>query len=243
MYPILASSGGLNIVDVVMTSTPIAKIVFFTLVICSVASVGVIIERAIVLAKALKSFKLTLNRIKTVFKEQSWVESREEILSSQREVAPLFSLLRAGMAYWDELVGFGESRLAVMENLVVEAVERELKLVKAHLRANLPILANISSVAPFIGLFGTVIGIIQTFDTIAKKGNMGQDIIASGIADALIATAMGLFAAIPAVIAYNFFTEKINLLVTMLEEAALENIYFMVQRDLQEGTWDDDKNE
>ncbi len=243
MYPILAASGGLNIVEVVMNSTPIAKIVFFTLVICSVASVGVIIERSIVLAKALKSFKLTLERIKTVFKEQSWVESREEILSSQREVAPLFSLLRAGMAYWDELVGFGESRLAVMENLVVEAVERELKLVKAHLRANLPILANISSVAPFIGLFGTVIGIIQTFDTISKKGNMGQDIIASGIADALIATAMGLFAAIPAVIAYNFFTEKINLLITMLEEAALENIYFMVQRDLQEGTWDDDKNE
>ncbi len=243
MYPILAESGGLNIVEVVMNSTPIAKIVFFTLVICSVASVGVIIERAIVLAKAIKSFKLTLDRIKTVFKEQPWVQSREEILSSHRESAPLFSLLRAGMAYWDELVGFGESRLAVMENLVVEAVERELKLVKAHLRANLPILANISSVAPFIGLFGTVIGIIQTFDTIAKKGNMGQDIIASGIADALIATAMGLFAAIPAVIAYNFFTEKVNLLVTMLEEAALENIYFMVQRDLQEGTWDDDSNE
>ena len=107
----------------------------------------------------------------------------------------------------------GETRLEVMETMVLEAVTRELKLVRSMLRVNLPILANIASVAPFIGLFGTVIGIILTFDSIARTGNMGQDLVASGIADALVATAMGLFAAIPAVIAYNFFVDRVNQLI------------------------------
>ena len=90
---------------------------------------------------------------------------------------------------------------------------------------------NIASVAPFIGLFGTVVGIILTFDTISKKGNMGQDLVASGIADALVATAMGLFAAIPAVIAYNFLTDRVSQVVLEMEAVAMERIYYMVQRE------------
>jgi biopolymer transport protein ExbB/TolQ len=125
----------------------------------------------------------------------------------------------------------GETRLEVMEALVTDAVTRELKLVRSMLRANLPILANIASVAPFIGLFGTVVGIILTFQQISATGHMGQELVASGIADALIATAMGLFAAIPAVIAYNYFTDKISQIILSIEEVALERIYFLVQRE------------
>ena len=158
-------------------------------------------------------------------------DAREEIGKAERGQSPLFSVLRAGIALWDSLVAVGETRIDVMEAMVEQAVGRELKLVKAGLRTNLPILANIASVAPFIGLFGTVVGIIMTFNAIAEKGNMGQDLVGSGIADALVATAMGLFSAIPAVIAYNFFTDKINQLILSIEEVAMERIYFLVQRD------------
>jgi biopolymer transport protein TolQ len=125
----------------------------------------------------------------------------------------------------------GETRVEVMENMVDSAINRELKLVKSMFRVRMPWLANIASTAPFIGLFGTVVGIILTFNAIASKGNLGMDVVGSGIADALIATAMGLFAAIPAVLAYNGFIDWTNQLILIMEETVLERIYFLVQRD------------
>lgn len=226
-----ASSKGLDLFQILMHSPPISKIVFLTLVACSILSIAVIIERLIVLQRVRQSTSGALSDLDTWAQSGEWTAARAQIAQSQRKSAPLFSVLRAGMAYWQELVMVGETRLEVMEALVNEAVTRELKLVRSMLRANLPILANIASVAPFIGLFGTVVGIILTFDTISRTGNMGQELVASGIADALVATAMGLFAAIPAVIAYNYFTDKIAQIILSIEEVALERIYFLVQRE------------
>jgi biopolymer transport protein ExbB/TolQ len=205
--------------------------VFGLLVASVVLAVAVIIERFIVFKRVKSSTDMALAQLDNWAKTNQWQAAREQITRANRQQAPLFSVLRAGIVYWQELVSFGETRLEVMEALVHDAVTRELKLVRAMLRANLPILANISSVAPFIGLFGTVVGIIMTFQTISKQGNMGPDIVSSGIADALIATAMGLFAAIPAVIAYNYFTDRISQLLLSMEEVALERIYFLVQRE------------
>jgi biopolymer transport protein ExbB/TolQ len=161
---------------------------------------------------------------------RDWESARTRVVQSTRDASPLLSLLRSGVVYWQELTAVGETRVEVMELMVKEAVERELKLIASMMRANLPILANIASVAPFIGLFGTVIGIILTFDHIQRTGNLGIELVASGIADALVATALGLFAAIPAVLAYNVFTSKINVLLLQMEETAMERIYFLVQR-------------
>ena len=227
-----ASGGGLDLWTILLKASPVSKTVFAILIACSVISVAVIIERWIVLKRAQLATAAALDQLDAWSASQMWDLARAEISRAERETQPLFSVLRVGIAYWHELMSVGESRLEVMETMVTEAVGRELKLVRSNLRANLPYLANIASVAPFIGLFGTVVGIILTFDSISRSGNMGQDLVASGIADALVATAMGLFAAIPAVIAYNFFTDKINEVVLSMEEVALERIYFLVQREV-----------
>ena len=223
---------GLNIVDLIMNAHWISKLVFALLISCSILSIGVIVERFIVLGKARKSTAESLVQLDAWRKAGDWDGARATIQEAKRETQPLFSVLRAGIVYWQELAAVGETRLDVMESLGMEQVSRELRLVRAMLRNNLPILANITSVAPFIGLFGTVVGIILTFDAISRTGNMGQDLVASGIADALVATAMGLFAAIPAVLAYNYFTDKVSQLVLSMEEIAMERIYFLVKRDI-----------
>jgi biopolymer transport protein TolQ len=234
MWLLLASGGGgegLNLWSILLQSHPISKLVFVLLILCSVLSIAVIIERWIILKRAQQATEEALQLLDSWTMSNQWDLAREEISHAVREVNPVFSVLRTGIAYWQELVAVGETRLEVMEALVSEALHRELKLVRAMLRANLPYLANIASVAPFIGLFGTVVGIVLTFDTISRSGNMGQDLVASGIADALVATAMGLFAAIPAVIAFNYFSDRINQLILQMEEVALERIYFLVQRE------------
>lgn len=227
----LSGTGGLDLWKILLNASPISKMVFVLLIVCSVLSIAVIVERWIVIKRAQRSTDEAIQMLDAWAMAQQWHTAREEIAQAQRETMPLFSVLRTGIGYWQELVDVGETRLEVMETMVVEAVGREIKLIRAMLRANLSILANIASVAPFIGLFGTVVGIILTFDTISRKGNMGQDLVASGIADALVATAMGLFAAIPAVIAFNFFNDKISQLLLAIEEVALERIYFLVQRE------------
>lgn len=234
MWLLLASAGGkpgMNLWQILMQSHPISKTVFAMLIACSVLSIAVLVERWIVLKRARKATEAAQEQLDAWAEAGKWDEAREAIRHVSRADSPLLSVLRVGAAYWQELVEVGETRLEVMEAMVTAAVNRELKLVRAMLRSNLHYLANIASVAPFIGLFGTVVGIILTFDSIAKTGNMGQDLVASGIADALVATAMGLFAAIPAVIAYNFFSDTINNLLLEMEEEALERLYFLVQRE------------
>jgi len=236
MWFVLAAAegahGGMDLWKILLNASPVSKTVFAILIACSVVSVAVIIERWIVLKRAQKATADALEQLDAWSASQMWDLARDEIGRADRETQPLFSVLRVGISYWHELMSVGESRLEVMETMVTEAVSRELKLVRSNLRANLPYLANIASVAPFIGLFGTVVGIILTFDSISRSGNMGQDLVASGIADALVATAMGLFAAIPAVIAYNFFTDRVSNIVLSMEEVALERIYFLVQREV-----------
>ena len=233
--PAESTGQGLNLWNILLESHPISKIVFLLLIGCSILSIGVIIERHLVLKRARIATAESLAQLNAWAQSGQWQTARAQIALATREKSPLFSVLRAGISYWQQLVGVGETRLEVMEALVVDQVGRELRLVRAMLRSNLSILANITSVAPFIGLFGTVVGILLTFDKISRSGNMGQNIVAGGIADALVATAMGLFAAIPAVLAYNYFNDKVAQIVLSMEEIALERIYFLVQREQVEG--------
>lgn len=230
VFALAGNTGGLDLWKILLHASPVSKMVFLLLIACSVLSIAVIIERWIVLQRVRMATSQALEQLDTWAMARQWETAREEIMHASRAVNPLLSVLRAGIAYWQELVDSGETRMEVMETMVHEAVSRELRLVRSLLRANLPYLSNIASVAPFIGLFGTVVGIILTFDSISRTGNMGQELVASGIADALVATAMGLFAAIPAVIAYNFLTDRVNQTVLEMEAVALERIYYLVQR-------------
>jgi biopolymer transport protein TolQ len=108
--------------------------------------------------------------------------------------------------------------LAAVDRALLRAAAVEVN----KLEKRVPFLATIASVAPFIGLFGTVWGILITFQRIGVTGSTNLATVGPGIADALIATAAGLFAAIPAVMAYNHFTMKVKGFASDLDDFSLE---------------------
>jgi biopolymer transport protein TolQ len=108
--------------------------------------------------------------------------------------------------------------LAAVDRALLRAAAVEVNKLEKHI----PFLATIASAAPFIGLFGTVWGILITFQRIGLTGSTNLATVGPGIADALIATAAGLFAAIPAVLAYNHFTTKVKGYASDLDDFSLE---------------------
>jgi biopolymer transport protein ExbB len=116
---------------------------------------------------------------------------------------------------------------------LVEVVNRSIERVKerevADLRRGLGALASIASVAPFVGLFGTVIGIINAFQSMAVSGSGGLAAVAGGIAEALVATAFGLFVAIPALLVYNYLTGRVDDFVVDMNDVSSEVINYVLK--------------
>ncbi len=96
------------------------------------------------------------------------------------------------------------------EDTLIALLEEETKALRWEAEQRLAALGTIANVAPFIGLFGTVMGVIHAFHAISKSTGAGPTVVAAGISEALITTAAGLFVAIPAVIAYNFFLKRVR---------------------------------
>jgi len=111
------------------------------------------------------------------------------------------------------------------------AIERASAMTGAELKRGLGGLATIGSTAPFVGLFGTVVGIIHAFETMAVSGGGGLGTVSAGIAEALITTAFGLLVAIPAVWMYNYYTNRIERFNVEMNNSSNELIdYFIKQR-------------
>ncbi|MBU6267577.1 MAG: protein TolQ [Sphingomonadales bacterium] len=144
---------------------------------------------------------------------------------------PLSRVVTAGMGEWRRSAGArgdlegARQRLAVAMDLVV-AQEAE------KLGDRLNFLATVGSVAPFVGLFGTVWGIMAAFFQIGQEQNSSLAVVAPGIAEALAATAIGLFAAIPAVIAYNRFAHRVNAYEARMQRFA-DKLHASLGRDLE----------
>ena len=113
------------------------------------------------------------------------------------------------------------------------AMQRATSSEIARLERYLGSLATLGNVSPFVGLFGTVLGIIRAFEAIAKTGAGGIGTVSAGIAEALIATAAGLFVAIPAVIAYNYFIGRVKLFTAEMDSAASEMVDRLLDRAAQ----------
>lgn len=123
---------------------------------------------------------------------------------------------------------------SAMQNMgsIQRTLRRSISLEIRRFRQMVPFLATVGNTAPFIGLFGTVWGIMHTFQGIGLSGSASLAVVAPGISEALIATAAGLAAAIPAVIAYNHFTDKIRVLDSELENFS-SDLLNIIERDMQ----------
>ena len=113
------------------------------------------------------------------------------------------------------------------EKLITNAMEREITIETIKLERFIGIVGSIGGTAVYIGLLGTVIGIMRAFCDISKAGSGGMDVVTIGIAEALVCTAAGLLVAIPAVLSYNWFTRKIDNFVVDMELAASELLDLM----------------
>jgi biopolymer transport protein ExbB/TolQ len=118
-------------------------------------------------------------------------------------------VVSAGVLEYDGVRQAGGDPVASLE-LVTSALRDSMSETLIQLKRGLGFLATIGSTAPFIGLFGTVVGIINAFRAIAATGSGGMSVVSGGIAEALVSTALGIFVAIPAVVAFNHFTGKIE---------------------------------
>jgi len=167
------------------------------LILCSILALGVIFERFLAWRKLGAQSRAFKEELKSLLKEGN----EEKIRSAcERPHAPLAGVLSA---VWE---GGKELRPDQAQMLLRQGVEEA----GARYRRFLAVLATLASTAPFIGLFGTVLGIMHTFSAIAQKGFGGPAVVSQGISQALIATAAGLAVAIPCVILYNFFTRRAN---------------------------------
>jgi biopolymer transport protein TolQ len=175
-----------------------------------------------------------VNRENERFEQDFWrAEDMDDFHNNRgKEDVPSAKVFAAGIAEWRRsTVGTvvdkegARSRLAtVMHSAVAAEVDR--------LAERLNILATIGSVAPFVGLFGTVWGIMRSFNDIAGANNTSLAVVAPGIAEALFATAIGLFAAIPAVIAYNRMSYGINRIEARLSRFA-DGFHGALSRELE----------
>lgn len=179
-----------------------------------------IVSWAIILAKW-QGLKGLLERNKQ-FIDQFWqTKDLHALLIHGNAVGPSAQIFKDGVNEFERQKLKGndkEQAFMVIERALARTGRQELK--KAE--ANLPILATIGSISPFIGLFGTVVGIMSSFQQIGLAGNANLSTVAPGIAEALLATALGLFAAIPAVMAYNTFQTRLRTLKGDLEHFCLD---------------------
>ncbi|MFA5139441.1 MAG: MotA/TolQ/ExbB proton channel family protein [Elusimicrobiota bacterium] len=177
----------------------------FTLVIlffCSILSITFTIERWWYFRKARADGDALLAAVRKLLEAG---KSKEALATCQSNPAPVAQVVHYGLLHGSR------SRLELEELLSSKRLEERLKMEKF-----LVVLGTMGNTAPFIGLFGTVIGIIKAFQSLAMAGNAGPAVVAKGIAEALVATAGGLAVAIPAVIVYNYFMRRVkNLSVEM----------------------------
>ena len=176
----------------------VVKGVIIILILASVYSWALIFEK-------FKLFK-AIDKSSTLFEEKFWkARSAENFYNnlSNKNKDPLTSLFQSAMV---ELIKTKSKSSAVQTSRVSRVIEISLDREMKSIEKNFTFLATVGSTAPFIGLFGTVWGIMNAFQSIAISRNTSLAIVAPGIAEALFATALGLLAAIPAVVAYNKFT-------------------------------------
>jgi len=181
----------------------------YILLFCSFLSVAILLERIIYYRKRSKTKRAEfMTRIKGALKS-SGIERAMEICKETD--APFSDVVCSGL----ELYGHSEKEIS-------NAMEREITIETAKLGRYTGIVGTIGNTAVYIGLFGTVLGIIRAFHDIAAAGAGGMSIVIGGVAEALVCTAAGLFVAIPAVVAFNYFTKKVEYFIDDMELCASE---------------------
>lgn len=227
-----ASEEGLGggVFGLIAHSSPLAKVVLVILALFSIASWAIVLLKF----RQFRQVDTQTASFRDVFRRSSKFSEVQSVCRSLAH-SPLAGVFQAGYIELNAQLRQTEGASGqdqpdspavrpTMKSL--EALDRALlrasSIELTKLERRVPFLATTASITPFIGLFGTVWGIMSAFEGIGATGSTSLAVVAPGIAEALIATAAGLFAAIPAVYFYNHFTQKVKELATAMDDFSLE---------------------
>ncbi|MBX6360421.1 MotA/TolQ/ExbB proton channel family protein [Pseudacidobacterium ailaaui] len=205
----------------------LARGVVIILFIMSIWSLAVMIDRWLYFGAARKQSREFAPRVAGALKEGKLDEAVK--IADRNKKSHLAEVVTAGL---QEFRSFGTGGAVTEEQIESSkrALERAEAIVHAKLKRGLGGLATIGSTAPFIGLFGTVVGILNAFRQIATQKTSGIGAVAGGISEALVTTAFGLLVAIPAVMTFNYFTNKVEAFDVEMDNSSSELIdYFLKQ--------------
>lgn len=204
-----------------------ARIVVIALFIMSAWSIGVMIDRWLAFSAARKQSRTFAPLVAGALREGKIDEAIR--IAERHKKSHLAKVVTAGLQEFQ-----AHQSAAALSGEEIEASKRALErasaIVHAELKRGLSGLATIGSTAPFVGLFGTVVGIINAFKGIAAERATGLAAVAGGISEALVATAIGLFVAIPAVWMFNIFTTKVEGFDVEMDNSSSELVDYFIKR-------------
>ncbi|MEI7997958.1 MAG: MotA/TolQ/ExbB proton channel family protein [Candidatus Omnitrophota bacterium] len=189
----------------------------YILIFCSILSIGVIIERL-----------LYFKRRSRVTRVQLMEEIRKDV--NRNQVLNAIDFCRNTDTPSSMVACSGLNLNGYDEKLISNAMEREITIQTVKLERFTSIVGTIGGIAVYIGLFGTVLGIIRAFHDVARTASGGMDVVTAGISEALVCTATGLLVAIPAVVSYNYFVRKVDNFVLDMELTASELLDLCAKR-------------
>jgi biopolymer transport protein ExbB/TolQ len=206
----------------------VAKLVVAVLAVMSVLTVGVTIERWLAYRRAEEQSRAFALVVTDLLAKKLFTEATEAAAQFQgSHIAPV---IRSGLSEFLLSVEVNKKNAAFdVHGAVKRSIERTTERQMANLRRGLSVLASVGSTAPFVGLFGTTFGIINSFQGMAKEGGGGLGAVAAGIAEALVTTAVGILVATVAVLIYNYFTSKIETLEVDTHESAGEVVALLAR--------------
>ena len=218
----------LDILQLVLHASLVVQIVMLLLMIVSIASWSAIFRKLFAIA-----------RVKTQnesFEKEFWAgASLNELLTSaaakSQNSGPMERIFASGMREFQKLRERRVTDVGMMMDGARRAMRASFQREMDVVESNLSFLASVGSVSPYVGLFGTVWGIMHAFTGLASLQQVTLATVAPGIAEALVATAIGLFAAIPAVIAYNRFAREIDR-ISIQQETFIEEFSNILQRNV-----------
>lgn len=212
-------SGG--VMNLITRTGIVVKVTLLGLVLFSLLSWAIILYKGMVLRRAYSHSQAFLE----VFRRSNRF-SEVATICVQLKASPLVGVFQSGHIELNHQMrgGGNPSSKPTVRSLesLSRALSRAATVEQTRLERRVSFLATTASVTPFVGLFGTVWGIMNAFEAIGAIGSANLATVAPGIAEALIATATGLFAAIPAAVFYNFYTSRIRVLTAMMDDFALE---------------------
>jgi biopolymer transport protein ExbB/TolQ len=223
--------GGLDFIEMFEQMGPVAMAIAATLFIMSFWSVGVAIERIYTFAQAKKQSKMYAPLVAKHLKEGRLKEAIALSSSKEYRYSHLAKVVLAGLQEYQfqQESGGNLSREDLLDT-VRRSIQRATALTSNDLKKGVSTLATIGATAPFVGLLGTVVGVINAFVGIAATGSGGIGAVSAGIAEALVETALGLFVAIPAVWFYNYLTGRLEYFNVEMDNSSSELVDYFIKK-------------